>query len=181
MSDKPKSQPNWSLLMPAILLLVECIALVALYQMGYTIPQNLRFAFLALGIFLLYRIARHLTTTLRVKTALRQLKSVDKLVESGQMMSAIKEWKKLLLSLPEEKYLEILNRMEKVYEQEEMSNAVKETKMVQAESIEFFEAISAANTGQRISRQDWHDKAISLRNMIRNLPEEKEKQVSAPD
>ncbi|HCU57287.1 MAG TPA: hypothetical protein DF984_03515 [Anaerolineaceae bacterium] len=181
MADKSKLQPNWSLLMPAILLVIECIALIALHQLGYTIPQNLRYVFLALGIFLLFRIFRLLTATLRVKNALRQLKSVDKLVESGQLMTAIKEWKKLLLSLPEDKYLEILNSVEKVYEKEEMLDAVKETKMVQAESIEFFEAISAANNEKLISRQDWQNKAIALRNMIRDLPEEKEKQASASD
>ena len=51
MSAKPKLQPNWSLLMPAILLLVECIALIALNLMGYRIPQNLLYIFIALGIF----------------------------------------------------------------------------------------------------------------------------------
>ena len=89
-------------------------------------------------------------------------------------MAAIKEWKKLLLNLPEDKYLEILQRMETIYAQEDMQEAVKETKMVHAESVEFFEAFSAINNHQMITRQDWQNKAISLRNMIRALPEEKE-------
>ena len=174
MSEKPKSQPNWSLLLPAILLVFECIALIALNLFGYTIPQSLRYVFLALGLFLFYRVVRHLSATLRVQRALRKLKAAENLVEAGQLMSAIKEWKKLLLNLPEDKYLEILNRIEKIYEQEDMSDAVQETKMVQAESIEFFEAISTGDTRSFIGRQDWQNKAISLRNMIRNLPEEKE-------
>ena len=174
MSAKPKLQPNWSLLMPAILLLVECVALIALNQMGYRIPQNLLYIFIALGIFLVYKIGKQLSTILRVKGALRQLKSVDKLVEAGHGMAAIKEWKKLLLSLPEDKYLEILQRMETIYAQEDMQEAVMETKMVHAESVEFFEAFSATNNHQMITRQDWQNKAISLRNMIRDLPEEKE-------
>ena len=174
MSAKPKLQPNWSLLMPAILLLVECIALIALNLMGYRIPQNLLYIFIALGIFLVYKIGKQASAILRVKSALQQLKSVDKLVEAGHVMAAIKEWKKLLLNLPENKYLEILQRMETIYAQEDMQEAVKETKMVHAESVEFFKAFSAINNHQMITRQDWQNKAISLRNMIRALPEEKD-------
>jgi hypothetical protein len=174
MSDKPKSSPNWSLLMPVLLLLTECIAILVMRLMGYTITHNLLYFFIALGIFLIYRIGKYLIASWRVRNAIRQLNSVDKLIESGQPMEAIRQWKKLLLSLPQDKYLEVLSRMEKVYEQEEMPKAALEVKMVHSESIEFFEALSETNKNKLINRQDWQSRAIALRNMIRALPEEKD-------
>ena len=175
MSDKPKFHPNWSLLIPEILLLIEAIAFITMRQMGYKISRNIQYIFIAFGLFLIYRIAKHYILTWRVRKAIRQLKSVEKWIETNQPMAAIREWKKLLLNLPQEKYLQVLTLMEKVYAQENMPKATQAVKMVYAESIEFFEAVSGNNKEKLMDQQDWQNRVVNLRNMIRALPEEKDK------
>ena len=89
-------------------------------------------------------------------------------------MAAVKQSKKLLLNLPEDKYLEILSSMAMIYEREQMPEAANQARIVYAESVEFFNAISDKKQNKIINMQEWKNQVIAIRSMIQDLPEEKE-------
>jgi hypothetical protein len=173
MAENKKKQPNWPLLLPIGLLLVDIIVIVVMRIAGYGISQYLFFFFILLGIFLLYQIGKQLIALWRVQSAIGKLGDAQKLAESGQPMEAVKLWKKLLLSLPRDKYLEVLSLIEDTYKHENMSKAVQQVKAVYSESIEFFKMTKNVEQITAKDRRDWQARAYELRNMISVLPEEK--------
>lgn len=173
MAERPKKQPNWPLLMPIGLLLLEIIVFAVMRLVNFEITQYLFYFFILLGLFLIYQIAKQLITLWRVKSAVKQLEATNQLAESGQAMAAIKQWKKLLMSLPRDKYLEVLALIEATYQKEDMPKAVQQVRLVHSESIEFFELAASTQRATAKDRQEWQNQAYELRNMIKALPESK--------
>lgn len=173
MTDQNKNRTNLSLLLPLGLLLVEVIAIVILLATGFEINQTMIFFFFLLGIFLLWQIGRQLITQYRVKQAVKKTREADSIAESGRPMEAMKIWKKLLLSLPRDKYLETLSKMEKVYKNQEMEEAVQQVKAIHSESLEFFDMTQNIKRITAKDRRKWQARAYELRKMISALPEEK--------
>lgn len=174
MSAQTKARLNWPLLMPAILLVFEVVAIITIRVMSYEITQLGHFFFIVIAIFLVFQFGKRLISFFRVRSAMRQLDAIDQLIESGQSLAAVKQCKRLLLNLPEDKYLEILSNMAKIYEREHMTEAANQARIVYAESVEFFNAISDDNQNKIFNMQDWKNQVITIRSMIQDLPEEKE-------
>ena len=173
MSENNKTQPNWPLLLPIGLLVVEIIVVAVMRLAGFTISQYLFYFFIILGVYLIYQIGKQLIAQIRVRSALNKLAEAKQLADSGQSFEAIKEWKKLLLQLPREKYLEVLSLLEETFLQLEMPKAVQQTRNIQSESVEFFEATKQTQRVTNQDRQDWQMRANEIRNMINDLPETK--------
>ena len=178
MRDQNKNKPNLSLLLPLGLLLVEVIAIVVLLLTGFEINQTLIFFFVLLGIFFLWQVGRQLFTQRRVKQAIKKTREADNIAESGRPLEAMKIWKNLLLSLPRDKYLETLAKMEKVYENLEMEEAVQQVKAIHSESLEFFDMTRNIKRITAKDRRKWQARAYELRKMISALPEEKGQSLS---
>lgn len=172
MTEQKKRQPNLPLLMPVGLLILEIIVFLVMWLAGYEINQTLFFFFILLGLFLLYQIAKQLFSVLRVRSAVKGLENARARLEAGQPMAAIAEWKKLLLGLPRDKYLEVLALMEETYQNEDMPKAAQQVKQIHSESIAFFNTTQNVKKITAQERRDWQTKALELRSMIKALPEE---------
>ncbi len=173
MTENKKSQPNWPLLLPIGLLIVEIIVVIIMRLTGFTISQYLFYFFILLGVYLLYQIGKQLFIQMRVRSVMKKFDEAKHLADSGQPFEAIKEWKKLLLQLPREKYLEVISMMEETYKKLEMSKAVQQTKNIHSELIEFFELTKQNQKPTNQDKQDWKLRVNEIRNMISDLPEEK--------
>jgi len=178
MTDQNKKGPNLTLLLPLGLLLVEVIAIVVLLLTGFEINQTLIFFLALLGIFLLWQVGRQFFTQWRVKQAIKKASEADSIAEAGRPMEAMKIWKKLLLSLPRDKYLQTLANMEKVYKDQEMEEAVQQVKAIHSESLEFFDMTQNIKRITPKDRRKWQARAYELRKMISALPEEKGQSLS---
>lgn len=178
MTDQNQKRPNLSLLLPLGLLVVEVIAILVLLLTGFEITQSLIFFFVLLGIFLLWQVGRQLLTEWRVKQAIIRAREAESIAESGRPMEAMKIWKNLLLSLPREKYLETLSKMEKTYKDQEMDDAIQQVKAIHSESLEFFDMTQNTKRITPKDRRKWQARAYELRKMISALPEKKGQSLS---
>lgn len=178
MTQENKKQHNLSLLLPAGLLLLEIVAVIVLLASGYEITEFLLTFFILLGLFLLFQVARQLFTTWRVNRSFKRINAADEFAESGQPLEAIKIYKKNLLSLPKEKFLNVLFKMRRIYEEQNMVEAVQQVKAIHSESLEFFEMTKNRKRASYNDRRNWQARAIELRNMIKALPIEKGQDLS---
>jgi transcriptional regulator of acetoin/glycerol metabolism len=172
MTESNRKQPNWPLLLPIGLLIVEITVVIVMLALNYTITQYLFFFLLLLALFLVYQIGKQLLMNRRLKKMVNEMVAAKELADSGKPMEAVKEWKKLLLALPREAYLEALNQLEDVYKQMEMPQAVKQVKTIHSESIEFFNATENIQRMSIQDRQNLQTRSNQIRDMIRALPEE---------
>ena len=171
-------QLNLSLLLPVGLLLLEIVAVIVLIASGYKITEFLLTFFILLGVFLIFQITRQLFTTWRVKRAVKQINAADELADSDQPLEAIKIYKNNLLSLPRERFLNVLFKMQRIYEEQNMIAAIQQVKAIHSESIEFFEMTQNIKRASYKDRRNWQARAIELRNMIKSLPVEKGQSLS---
>ena len=178
MTDQNKKRPNLSLLLPLGLLLVEVIAILVLLLTGTEITQSLIYFFVLLGIFLFWQVGRQLLTEWRVKQAINKAREADSIAKSGRPMAAMKIWKKILLSLPRDKYLDTLSKMEDTYKDQGMKEAIQQVRAIHSESVEFFNMTQNIKRITPKDRRNWQARAYELRNMISALPEEKGQSLS---
>ncbi|MDY6873305.1 MAG: hypothetical protein SVR81_04975 [Chloroflexota bacterium] len=172
MAETKKNQPNWPMLLPIGLLVVEIIVVVALLALGYEITQYLFFFLILLALFLLYQIGKQLIMNRRLKKMISEIAAAKELAGSGQYLEAVKEWKRLLLMLPRETYLEALDQLEDSYTRLEMPQAVSQVRTIHSESIEFFSATENIRKMSMQDRQKLQKRSNQIRDMIRALPEE---------
>lgn len=172
MAENKKTQQNWPLLLPIGLLIVEGIVVAIMLLTGFTISQYLFYFFILLGVYLIYQIGKQLFILLRVNNAMKKFTEAKHLAETDKPFEAIKAWKRLLLQLPKEKYLEVLSLLEETYQKLGMAKAVQQTKNLHSESIEFFELTSQKEKPSNKERQTWQLRVNEIRKMIINLPEE---------
>lgn len=172
MAETKKNQPNWPMLLPIGLLVVEIIVVVALLALGYEITQYLFFFLILLALFLLYQIGKQLIMNRRLKKMISEIAAAKELAGSGQYLEAVKEWKRLLLMLPRETYLEALDQLEDSYTRLEMPQAVSQVRTIHSESIEFFSATENIQKMSMQDRQKLQKRSNQIRDMIRALPEE---------
>lgn len=172
MAEPNRKQPNWPLLLPIGLLATEIIVVIVMLALNYTITQYLFSFLLLLALFLCYQIGKQMVMNRRLKKMVDEMVAAKELADSGKPMEAVKEWKKLLLALPQEAYLEVLNQLTEVYKQVEMVQAVKQVKTIHSESIEFFNATRNAQQLGMQDRQALQARSNDIREMIRALPEE---------
>lgn len=172
MAETKKNQPNWPMLLPIGLLVVEIIVVVALLALGYEITQYLFFFLILLALFLLYQIGKQLIMNRRLKKMISEIAAAKELAGSGQYLEAVKEWKRLLLMLPRETYLEALDQLEDSYTRLEMPQAVSQVRTIHSESIEFFSATENIRKMSMQDRQKLQKRSNQIRDMIRVLPEE---------
>jgi hypothetical protein len=178
MAKNKKRRLDLPLLLPIGLLLLEIIVFVVLILTGFEITQYLLYFFIILGVYLIYQIARQVITRWRVAKAVRKAEEAQKLADSDQPLEAISIWKKSLLQLPRDNYLETLDRMKTVYESLEMTPAVQQVEAILAKSREFFEMPRNYRQMSREDRDNWRNKALELRKMIDKLPIKKGQDLS---
>ncbi len=178
MENKKKNNIDWLIILPASLLLIEAIIVVVLLATGYEIDQALMFFLILLAAFLIFQIWRHLSTRLRVQRSVAKIEEGKDLVDSDQPYEAISLWKELLLSLPRDKYLDVLTLLEETYEEQNMSEAVQQVKAIRAKSVDFFEMTKISQKATAKDRKDWQARALELRKMIKALPTEPDQDLS---
>lgn len=178
MSEENKKQLNLSLLLPAGLLLLEIIVILVMLATGYEITGFLLSFFILLAFFLIYQIARQQINNWQIKQAVKKIGQGKALADSNQPMQAIKLWKELLLKIPREKYLIVLEMMEETYQEQDMNEAVQQVKAIRSESVEFFEMTQGIERFTRRDQRKWKARAFELRKMIKALPEEKDQNLS---
>jgi hypothetical protein len=164
--------------MPAVLLILEIIATTFLIVNDYEIPSLLFFFFVLIGLFLLYRLFRQIATVRAVKQARAALSEAEKFVHAKMPMEAIKKWKSILLRLPKEQYLSTLLKIEKIYKAENMIAAVEKVKAILNESQNFFMTTQNLKQISKQSFREWQARVIKLREMISDLPVNKEQDSS---
>ncbi len=170
MAQNKKKRIDLPLLLPLGLLLVEIIAIVVLLVIGFEITQYLLYFFIILAVYLIYQISRQLLTRTRVMRAIRQKEEGERLAEAGESIQAIQIWKKSILQLPQEQYIDTLEKMAEVYGVLNMTAAVQQTKAILQESRTFFEAQVDYQKMNPKERREWQGKAYQLREMINKLP-----------
>ena len=178
MTENNKKRLNLPFILPLLLLIVEIVVVLVLQGTGYEISDFSYVFLLFLGFFLIYQITRQFWMEWRIKKAMLGLKIAEELTAADKPMEAIKQWKAILLNLPEEYYLDTLSKIEEVYESQNMTKAVQQIKNIQSESIEFFEL---TRTAQRITlekRGEWQSRVFELHKMIESLPVEKEQDLN---
>ncbi len=173
MAQNNKRNLDLPLLLPLGLLLVEIIVVVVFLVTGIEITQYLLYFFIILGIYLLYQLSRQLLIRFRVAQAKRRQQEAADLAESGQPMEALKIWKKSLLQLPKDQYLETLARMKSVYEEQEMIKGAQQVQAILAKSRAFFDMPRNFKEMTAEDRRNWQNEAFELRNMINKLPVKK--------
>jgi len=178
MADEKKRRIDWLLILPASLLLIEAITVVILLATGYEIDQTLMFFLILLAAFLIFQVWRHLSTRLRVQRSVAKIDEGKDLVNSDKPFEAISLCKELLLSLPRDKYLDVLNMLEETYADQDMSEAVQQIKAIRAESLDFFEMTKNAQKATAKDRKNWQARAVELRKMIKALPTEPDQALS---
>jgi hypothetical protein len=107
----------------------------------------------------------------KVNVAISKSEKAKELVDSGNGIEAIKEWKKHLQILPRDQYLETLDEMVNAYQKLEMDDGVKAAKDLIKNSHEFFDMVNNAEKATPEARQQWREKSNALRNMVKELPE----------
>ena len=178
MAENKKRRIDWLLILPTGLLLIEGIIVVVLLATGYEINQTLMFFLILLAAFLIFQIWRHLSTRLRVQRSVARIDEGKELVDGGEPYKAISLWKELLLSLPRDKYLDVLNKLEETYGDQNMSAAVQQVKAIRSESLNFFEMTKNPQKATAKDRKDWQARAVELRKMIKALPTEPDQDLS---
>jgi hypothetical protein len=178
MADNKKRRIDWLLILPGSLLLIEIIFVVVLLVTDYQITQPMMFFLILLGIFLIFQIWRQFSTRLRVQRSVAKLDEAKSLVDSGKPFEAISLWKQLLLSLPRDKYLDVLTMLQETYANQDMQKAVQQVKAVRSESLNFFELTKNAQKATAKDRKDWQARALELRKMIKALPTEPDQSLS---
>jgi len=173
MAEKNENEINLPLLLPLGLLILEMIVFIVLLGTGYDISGFVFIFLVFLGLFLIYQISRQLWVRWRIKKGIVGLKQAEELLEAGKPLEAIKQWKKILLNLPNEQYLDVLTQMENTYEFLKMDKAVQQVRAIQSESIEFFEMTKIAKSFTPKDRRKWQTKVFKLHNMIQALPVKK--------
>ena len=178
MTEENNNRINLALLLPLGLLIIEIIAVVVLLGSGYEISEFL-FIFLSfLALFLIYQISRQVWVGRQMKKAIAGMEKAKGLIDTKKPLEAIKQWKKILLNLPQEEYLDVLTRMEKIYDSQEMTKAVQQIRAIQSESIEFFQMTKVAKNLTQKDRRKWQTQAFELQKMIRALPVKKGQDLS---
>ena len=172
MTEKTKPSLNWALILPIGLLVIEIIVFFVMRIADLYISEFLFYFFILLALFLIYQISKQLTTTMRVQRALHKFKEAESLAQSGQHFAALRLWKRLLFSLPQDKYLQVLNLMEATYHNLGMAAGEQQVKAIRSESIEFFETARRTEKPTMQDRQNWQRKTLELRAMINALPEQ---------
>jgi tetratricopeptide (TPR) repeat protein len=172
MQNKKNRKIDWLLILPAGLLLIEGISVVVLLATGYEITQPMMFFLLLLAAFLAFQVWQHLSVRIRVQKAVAKIDEGKVFIDSGQPFEAIGLWKELLLSLPRDKYLDVLNMLEDVYGEQNMNEAVQQVKAIRSESLNFFEMTRDPQKATAKDRKDWQARALELRKMIKALPTE---------
>jgi len=172
MIEQNRKPFDLSLILPLFLLILEVVAIVVLVTTGYEITQFFVFFFILLGAFLVFQVGRQLFARWRIRQAVTKVKEGQALAEAGENLRAIRLWKCLLFSLPKEQFLDVLHRMETIYEEEHMDEAVQQVQAIQAESKEFFEMTRNLRKATPQDRRNWKALALELQKMIKALPEE---------
>ncbi len=172
-AQKKKNDLNLPLLIPLGLLILEIIVVIVLLGTGYEISGFVLVLLIFLAVFLTYQAARQFWMRLQVKKGISGMQQAEDLMESGETLEAIKQWKKILLKLPRDKYLDVLTQMENAYKELDMEKAVQQVRAIQSESIEFFEMTKVATKFTSKDRRNWQSKAFELHKMVQALPVEK--------
>lgn len=178
MSEKEQKQFNMLLVLPAGLLLLEGIIVIVLLALGYEINQSLLFFLVLLAAFLIFQIGRQLSTRLRVQKAIGKVEDGKAMVDSGHPFKAIKLWKNILLSLPRDKYLEVLTLLEKTYEEQSINAALQQVNAIRSESYNLFEKTKIPKNATAKDRKEWRTKALEIKSMIKALPTEPNQDLS---
>lgn len=169
--EKEKRRPiHPNILFPGIMLLLEGAIIVGLLLLNYELTPILLFSFVLVAGMMLFRIVKHLRMEGQVLQAVHKLEEVDKLAASGKPMEAVLQWKYLLHNLPRVEYLQVLSKIEKVYEEQAMSAAVQQVKAIVAESKTFFEMTRDVKKVTAEDQRHWQAQATKLREMIDALP-----------
>ncbi|MDF1520591.1 MAG: hypothetical protein P1P73_08935 [Brevefilum sp.] len=178
MSETKKKRTDMLLLLPAGLLVLEGIIVVVLLSTGYEIKESFLYFLLLLAAFLIFQISRQFSRRLRVQKSVGKVKDGKALVDTGHPFEAIKLWKELLLSLPRDKYLEVLDMLEATYENENLAAGVQQIKAIRSESLNFFEMTKIPQRATANDRKAWQTKAMELRKMVKALPTEPDQNLT---
>lgn len=172
MTNENKRQLDLSLLLPLSLLILEVVAINILIAAGYEIPQFLLFIFILLAVFLVYRVGRQLFARWRIHRAITKIKEGQALADAGRHRQAIQLWKSLLFTLPQDQFLDVLQRIEAVYNHKNMEDAIQQVQAIHSESRDFFQMTRNLQKATPKDRRQWQAQAVELQNMIKALPEE---------
>lgn len=171
MAGKKSRQMNLPLLLPIAGLVIEIIVYLILISYNVEISPSLMFFLLLIGGLLAYQVVLQIIQVIKINVAVNKSDNVKALVESGQGIEAIKVWKKNLLILPRDQYLETLNEVVNTYQKLDMPNGVKAAQDLIKNSHEFFDMVNNAEKATPEVRQEWRVKSNSLRQMVKDLPE----------
>lgn len=172
MAGSKSRNMNLPLLLPLGGLLIEAIVVLILRSYNVELSQSLTFFLLLIGALLAYQVILQIIQLVKVNVAVNKSEKVKALVDAGKGIEAIKEWKKNLLILPRDQYLETLDEVVNTYQKLEMPNGVKAAKDLIKNSHEFFDMINSAEKATPEARQQWREKSNALRKMVMDLPEE---------
>jgi hypothetical protein len=152
-------------------LAIEGIVYIILVSYNVEITQSLTLFLLLIAALLLYQVILQIIQLVKVNTAIKKSDDAKQWAESGREMDAIKEWKKQLLILPRDKYLEVLDEVVNTYQKLEMKNGVQKAQHLIKSSHEFFDMVNNAKKATPAVRQEWQEKSNDLRKMVKELPE----------
>jgi len=166
------------LLLPTGLLLLEGFIVVILLATGYEVKESFLYFLLLLAAFLIFQIGRQISRRLRVQKSIGKVEDGKALEDTGHPFEAIKLWKELLLSLPRDKYLEVLDMLEATYENQNLAAGVQQIKAIRNESLNFFEMTKNPQRTTANDRKEWQTQALKLRKMVKALPTEPAQNLS---
>jgi hypothetical protein len=172
MVKEDKKQVDLSLILPFGLVLFEIITVVVMLALGYTISGFLAAFLVFLSVYLILQIVRQLLVRLQTKKAISGISKAAELVDSGQPMEAIKQWKKVIFNLPREEYVKALAKMEELYRAQDMTPAVQKTRDIRSMT---FALINMRNGTQNMiftKQRDFLSRVSALHKMIQDLPED---------
>ena len=171
MAGNKSRQMNLPLLLPLAGLIVELIVFVILRSYNITISPSMLFFFALIGLLLAYQIVLQIIQLVKVNMAVNKSQDVKATVEAGNGLEAIKIWKKNLLVLPRNQYLQTLDDVVNTYQKLEMTKGVKAAQDLIKNSHEFFDMVNSAEKATPEIRQQWRVKSNELRKMVQDLPE----------
>ena len=171
MAGNKSRQMNLPLLLPLAGLIVELIVFVILRSYNVTISPSMLFFFALIGLLLAYQIVLQIIQLVKVNMAVNKSQEVKAMVEAGNGLEAIKIWKKNLLVLPRNQYLQTLDDVVNTYQKLEMPKGVKAAQDLIKNSHEFFDMVNSAEKATPEIRQQWRVKSNELRKMVQDLPE----------
>ena len=171
MAGNKSRQMNLPLLLPLAGLIVELIVFVILRSYNVTISPSMLFFFALIGLLLAYQIVLQIIQLVKVNMAVNKSQDVKAMVEAGNGLEAIKIWKKNLLVLPRNQYLQTLDDVVNTYQKLEMPKGVKAAQDLIKNSHEFFDMVNSAEKATPEIRQQWRVKSNELRKMVQDLPE----------